>query len=310
MFVLPALFMVVCYYVVIRQLWASTRSVNLMTQAENQARQAFVTRTGTISNLAKKMASTITTSINSSTSSIATSTIATTAASLVPSMPITNINNVSSTITENVSLINATNNNFNVNQLKNHNDCMVDVDIVKQNSTIDEPEFSENNLLSCTDMNESMLITTTTITTTTALVSNTVVSPSTILNNQINRYSFSFQVVDKRKQVNIIDDEDDDDEEEDDLDIKNVIINNDTNVSNVGNNTKSILILGDNHKQPIDPNVPLESSFHQRQLKSTHQGASTGNHYLKKACSRTLSSNVMEITKSRIQVCFRLIEQN
>ncbi|XP_075677326.1 uncharacterized protein LOC113799853 isoform X2 [Dermatophagoides pteronyssinus] len=44
MFVLPALFMVVCYYVVIRQLWSSTRSVNMMTQAENKARQAFVSR--------------------------------------------------------------------------------------------------------------------------------------------------------------------------------------------------------------------------------------------------------------------------
>lgn len=36
MFILPALFMVVCYYVVIRQLWVSTRSVNEMTRAENQ----------------------------------------------------------------------------------------------------------------------------------------------------------------------------------------------------------------------------------------------------------------------------------
>ncbi|KAF7489732.1 Proteinase-activated receptor 1 [Sarcoptes scabiei] len=37
MFIFPALFMVVCYYVVIRQLWNSTRSVNQMTQAENQS---------------------------------------------------------------------------------------------------------------------------------------------------------------------------------------------------------------------------------------------------------------------------------
>ncbi|KAH7645578.1 g protein-coupled receptor-like protein 3 [Dermatophagoides farinae] len=44
MFILPALFMVVCYYVVIRQLWSSTRSVNMMTQAENKARQVIVSR--------------------------------------------------------------------------------------------------------------------------------------------------------------------------------------------------------------------------------------------------------------------------
>ena len=35
MFILPALFLVVCYYVVIQQLWISTRSVNAMTRVDN-----------------------------------------------------------------------------------------------------------------------------------------------------------------------------------------------------------------------------------------------------------------------------------
>ncbi len=36
MFIVPALFMLVCYYVVIRQLWLSTQTVNSMTRADNR----------------------------------------------------------------------------------------------------------------------------------------------------------------------------------------------------------------------------------------------------------------------------------